>query len=246
MKKKLFSLIIPVYQEEKIIESTLKYYDTELREKFNFELIVSDGGSEDRTKQIAEQFADQVVTRGEELRSISAGRNKGAAKVNSDLLVFINADSLPANKIDFLNLLTEIANKQKYKKYAAFACTILPFPEEELFKDKIFYKFFNTYFKLLNIIGVGMGRGECQIIRKEVFEKVGGYNDTIFAGEDFDLFRRIARVGKIRFLDECIIHESTRRFRKDGYIKTLLLWFFNSIFVLLFNKSLSKSWDPVR
>ena len=42
-----------------------------------------------------------------------------------------------------------------------------------------------------------MARGECQLIRKDIYDKVGGYKDDIVAGEDFELFTRIRRQGKI-------------------------------------------------
>jgi len=67
-----------------------------------------------------------------------------------------------------------------------------------------------------------MGRGECQIVRRDIFEKVGKYNTNLIAGEDFDLYRRIKKNnGNIYYSKEIIIYESPRRFRKYGYLKTL-------------------------
>jgi glycosyltransferase involved in cell wall biosynthesis len=240
-----FSLIIPTFEEEKIIAETLESYQN-FRSRYSFEIIVSDGNSYDNTRKIAKPLCDKLVVTENEIRNISSGRNLGADCANSNLLVFINADSLPSDFNKFFETISQIADNRIYSKYSAFACKILPFPKEQLTRDLFFYSFFNNYFKLLNIIGVGMGRGECQIIRKEVFDNVGKYNNEIYAGEDFDLFRRVARNGKIKFLDEVVIFESTRRFRKVGYLKTLWLWFVNSIFVMLFNKSLSKEWEAVR
>jgi hypothetical protein len=91
-----------------------------------------------------------------------------------------------------------------------------------------------------------MGRGECQIIKKSTIEKVNGYNEKIVAGEDFDLYRRITKVGKVKFLDSFVVFESPRRFRQEGYISTLTKWFLNSVSVLLLGKSYSKEWKPIR
>ena len=92
----------------------------------------------------------------------------------------------------------------------------------------------------------GMGRGECQIIKRSTFLNVNGYNEKIVAGEDFDLYRRIAKFGRIKFLDEFVVFESPRRFRQEGYASTLTKWFLNSVSVLLLGKSYSKEWKPIR
>ncbi|MPN58545.1 hypothetical protein SDC9_206251 [bioreactor metagenome] len=121
------------------------------------------------------------------------------------------------------------------------------FPVDEKFQDKIFYFLHNKYVHLLNILGMGMGRGECQIVKKEVFRQIGGYNSNLVAGEDFDLYRRIVHNGKkILFSKQILINESPRRFRRYGYLKTLWFWTLNSITVMFFNKSVSKEWEPIR
>lgn len=132
------------------------------------------------------------------------------------------------------------------KDIDAIASKVLPFEEETQKRDKIFYFLMNKYFKFLNQIGIGMGRGECQIIKRNTFLQVNGYNEKIVAGEDFDLYRRIAKIGKIKFREDFIVYESPRRFRQEGYISTLTKWFLNSVSVLLLGKSYSKEWKPIR
>ena len=56
-----------------------------------------------------------------------------------------------------------------------------------------------------------MGRGECHILSKKMFEELGGDNEEFAAGEDFDLFARLRKKGKIRFLKSSLIYESARR-----------------------------------
>jgi len=99
---------------------------------------------------------------------------------------------------------------------------------------------------MLNSVGMGMGRGECQVVRKDIFNKVGGNRENLTAGEDFDLFKRIRRHGKILFAKELCIYESPRRYRKIGYWNVTALWFKNSVSVVLKKKSLSREWEQVR
>jgi hypothetical protein len=65
------------------------------------------------------------------------------------------------------------------------------------------------------------------------------------AGEDFDLFHRLGKLGHIAFLWDVTVYESPRRFRKLGYVRTSTLWFINFISVLLTKRSWSKHWHRV-
>ncbi len=242
------SVIIPVYNEEKIIGKTLRYYTDELKYKYSFELIVSDGGSKDRTVEIAEKYADKVVKHnGKTRQNIAQGRNRGAEAASGDVLVFINGDTRPDDPETFFKMIKQwMDGFDADKSESAIACHVKSFPEETTFKDDIFYSLHNLYVQLLNSLGFGMGRGECQIIRTDIFKIVGGYDDNIVAGEDFDLYRRINKISKVKFSKQLKVLESPRRFRKQGYIKTIFLWTINAVWVILFGRSISKEWEAVR
>lgn len=245
LKDPKISVIIPVYKEEKILEKTLKLYSPELRRKYNFELIISDGGSKDKTVEIAKKYADKIVVHNEKRRqTIAEGRNMGAEVAKGETLVFINADTFPVDIEDFFSHILNWTNNKR--KFGALACYVSAFPEEEQLKDKIFYNLHNSYVNFLNKLGLGMGRGECQVVRKDVFSTSGKYNSLLVAGEDFDLYRRIAKVSKIKFDKRIHVYESPRRFRSYGYIKTLFYWLVNSITVMMFNRSASKEWEAIR
>ncbi len=246
--KALISLVIPVYMEEKILESNLINFTKELRDYYSFELIVSDGGSSDRTVEIARKYADKVVVHNKkERQTIAAGRNRGAEVASGDVIVFLNGDTFPAYIEEFFDVIFKFAkNNIQYKKYSALACYVSSLPEEELFKDRVFYFLHNSYVHFLNLIGLGMGRGECQVVRTADFNKINGFRDSIVAGEDFDLFRRLSAIGKIKFEKKLHVLESPRRFRKYGYFKTVFFWTLNSLSVWFFGKSVSKEWEAVR
>jgi glycosyltransferase involved in cell wall biosynthesis len=240
----LVSLIIPALNEEKLIADTLAQFTPELRKKFNIEIIISDGGSIDRTLQIAEGSADSILqpVKGEK-QNISKGRNNGAQHAAGKYLFFLNADTRIAEVNSFfektLPLLTD-------PKTAALTMKFGVFPEEKKLSDSIFHSLYNYYVFILNKLGMGMGRGECQIVKKDLFEKIKGYNETLAAGEDFDLYRRIKKFGKIKYLRNLIVYESPRRYRKYGYRKVFWDWTKNSFSVVLKNRSVSDTWDPVR
>ena len=89
------SLIIPTYFEENLLEQLLKEFTYELKQKYNFELIVSDGGSTNATISIAKKYVDKLVVKTkEERQTIAEGRNDGAKAAEGEVLVFLNADCI--------------------------------------------------------------------------------------------------------------------------------------------------------
>jgi glycosyltransferase involved in cell wall biosynthesis len=238
------SIIIPTLNEEKLISQTISQFTAEIKEKFNIELIISDGGSKDKTLNLLNRVVDSVITvKPGEFQNISAGRNAGVGQANGDLLYFFNADTFIQDIEEFFK---KTVSSFKDRKILACTCNIKVFPNEAIFKDRVFHSFYNNYVRMLNSLGMGMGRGECHIIRKDVFLHVKGYNESLSAGEDYDLFRRIRKLGKIKFLKNLTVYESPRRYRKFGYRKVIGDWTRNSLSVLFKNRSVSKVWEAVR
>ena len=60
--KKKISIIIPTLNEEKYLERLLSQIDRKLKSRFNIELIISDGGSKDLTIEIANKYADRIIS----------------------------------------------------------------------------------------------------------------------------------------------------------------------------------------
>lgn len=240
-----YSIVIPTYNEEKLLPQILRQLtDKRLRERFDFEIIVSDGKSTDNTVKVAEKYADKVIVhKGEKRQNIAEGRNCGAENSEGEVLIFLNGDILIENPLVFFE---RIENSFSKDKYLAMTCRIEVFPEERKTIDKIFHGFYNYYFYSLNLIGIGMGRGECHIIFRNVFFENKMYDRSLAAGEDFDLYKRIRKHGKILYDMKMKVFESPRRYRKYGHFNILFKWLFNSIYVMIFKKSLSKEWEPVR
>ena len=240
-----YSIIIPTLNEEKLLPELLKQINNpELRSKFDIEIIVSDGGSKDKTIELALDSSDIIkVHTLHERQNIAGGRNAGAKYASGEILIFINGDVLVPDIIDFFKY---IESNFVNSKYLGMTCRVKVFPSEEILLDKLYHAGYNSYFRMLNSLGLGMGRGECQIVRKEVFVKVNGYNEKLAAGEDFDLFRRIRQLGKILYAKDIRVYESPRRFRKIGYKGVTWSWVKNGFSVLLKNKSISKEWEQVR
>lgn len=247
-KQPNFSLIIPVLDEEKLIVNTLKLFNNSLKSKYNYEIIITDGGSKDKTIELAKSYSDIIIQIDNEYKqTIAEGRNVGSIVSNSDFIVFMNIDSYPQNIESFLEQIYSWSiGTSNLSEYDAITCKVNVFESEKKMKDNIFYFILNNYFSILNSLGIGMARGECILINKQLFNEYGGFNPNLAAGEDFDLFFRIAKKYKTYFAKDLVILESPRRFRKNGYLHTLGQWFLNSIYVMIFGKSYSEKWEKVR
>ena len=234
--------------EEKLLEGTLSVYSRELRERYNAELVVSDGGSTDATIEIAERHADTIIQHKEERRqTIAEGRHQGALAAQGHVLVFINGDTVPADVERFFDTVTAFAKREgPYARGSALACPVHVGPHESKPLDAVFHSLQNGYTRLLNVFRLGAGRGECQIVRREVYDLVGGYRVDLAAGEDFDLFARIGLKARVRFASEVLVYESPRRFRKFGYLRILYWWSLNALSVLFTGHSSSDEWEAVR
>lgn len=238
------SIVIPAFNEEKLLPQILEQFPPGLLAAEDAELIVSDGGSGDRTVDIARAHGATVVQHTEERRqTIAEGRNRGAEAARGQLLVFINADIRISDPAHFLR---EARRLSAVAGVAGLTTVVHVFPEEERLSDRIFHLWHNAYVRFLNLIGEGMGRGECQILTAEMFHRVGGYNAAMVAGEDYDLFRRVRKHGRILMLPGVTVFESPRRFRKYGYLHILWGWSRNALAVIFRNKSSSEEWEAVR
>ncbi|MDX1438992.1 MAG: glycosyltransferase [Rubricoccaceae bacterium] len=242
------SVVVPTLNEEKTLEKVLGPLRA-LAATLDLELIVSDGGSTDGTLSLSLALADRVVTHeSEEPQTIAAGRNAGARQSKGDILLFFNADvEFPPNLESYLNDMIEAAHES-----GAATCRVAVHPNRAVLADRIVLGICNALFWGWNRLGLGMGRGECHVIRRDVFEALGGYDESLVAGEDFDLYRRIAnrarRKGKrgIAFLWKHVVYEDPRRYRQRGYLRTMIDWLLNSISVSFLGRSHSRTWDAVR
>jgi glycosyltransferase involved in cell wall biosynthesis len=238
------SVIIPTLNEEKLLERMLMQFTPLLIERYHIDIVVSDGGSRDGTLAIAARHAHTVVTNPEGIKqTIAMGRNIGARSARGSVFVFLNADTLIGDPESFF---ATVNAEIGAPGLAALTCRVEVYPDERRAQDRAFHGFYNWFFAMMNNVGMGMGRGECHIMTREVFEAVHGYADRIAAGEDYDLFRRLERVGRVRFLTSVVVYESPRRYRRYGYLFVTVSWFINFLAVFFLRRSILSEWKPVR
>jgi glycosyltransferase involved in cell wall biosynthesis len=213
-----FSIVVPALNEAKYIERCLRSIRKQSFE--DFELIVKDGLSKDRTAEIAMKHADHVISR----KDFSAGdaRNQGARVARGDILVFVDADTiLPPNALERFSLLL------KNERIVGGSCRKVP--DSKSLGDRLFYELTN-FCNLLSIpLCIGGAHGNCMFVRKKIFEKVGGFDPRLKIAEEQDLVRKLKRFGKFVFLLDLKVVESPRRVRRVGRLRLALIWLFGTI-----------------
>lgn len=238
------SIIVPTLNEEKLLGCMLAQFSPAVKERYGLEVIVSDGGSSDRTLEIARGGADVVVENAPCVRqTIAMGRNAGAVLARGSLLIFLNADTLIADVDAFFQA---IERHITVPGTVALTCSVMVFPQERRLSDRLFHGFYNWFFSTMNKVGMAMGRGECHIIKKQIFDELHGYGTQIAAGEDYDMFRRLETKGRVKFIREIVVYESPRRYRKFGYAYVTASWFLNFLSVFFLRRSISGEWKAVR
>ncbi len=196
------SIIIPTHNEQNYLPRLL---DSIKKQNFtNYEVIVSDANSTDKTRQIALDFGVRVVEGG----MPATGRNRGAEAAGGDVLLFLDADVVLEDS-DFLQ---KIINEFKERKFDIATCRLNP--ESDRFVDLFFHLFYNFYVEKLALIP--HAPGFFILIKKDLFRKIGGFDESITLCEDTDLTIRAAKTGKFGFLKSKRIKVSVRRFDTDG------------------------------
>lgn len=203
----MISIIIPAYNEEPCLSSTI-HRIRKLPNSNKVEVIVSDGGSTDQTRALAEQAGARVVTSPRKGRS--AQMNFGAAAAKGDILYFLHADTLPSPEFvqDILNAVN--------KGYCS-GSFMLDFDHKHWFLDLNcwFTRFDYNYFRFGD---------QSLFILKDVFFKTGGFCEKHIVMEDQEIISRIKKQGSFIVIRKPVL-TSARKYLENGIYKTQAIFF---------------------
>lgn len=211
-----FSVIIPAFNEEKYIGKTLE--SLKLQSFKDFEIIVGDSYSSDRTIQIAEEYGAKIVQTSK--RSVGAGRNAAAKQAQGKILVFIDADTVAAE-----NLLKEIKQRiESDPSISGGTCPILFDSENSTRQFPLAWLFGDILIRILIRIGFPHIYGICAFYQKKVFSRAGGFREDLALYEDHEFAQRVKGFGKLIFIKNTHAKTSTRRYKKWGIFKQTRIW----------------------
>lgn len=239
----VISIIIPTLREEQFLERTLKNLKTL---QLPHEIIITDGGSTDKTLEIARRYTDKIVVWDQPRRqTFGEAKNAGAALATGKFLVFIDADVIIPEPETFFEEMLAAFNKNP--KLVALTVPLQPLSENKSIIDKLFSAPLNYFYVVSNnIFHSGNSSGEFQMVRAEVFKKIGGFSEHLAAGEDNELFRHLAAHGRTLSHRKLHVQHSLRRAHKLGWLRTYGIWTKNGLSVMFRGKAAYKEWPVVR
>jgi glycosyltransferase involved in cell wall biosynthesis len=177
-----FSIITITFNAESFLSKTL---DSLFFQKFiDFEHIIWDGGSEDRTLEIASSYPSKIH-KGEDI-GIADAMNKGAQLAKGEILLHLHADDLLAHE----NVLSHV--DVLFKQYPNLdwlygVCHTIDENGERITKGQ-FTPFSPSKLKKYNTIP-----HPATFVKRELFEKVGGFDPNLKYCMDYDLWLRLAQ-----------------------------------------------------
>jgi len=207
--KSVISAIIPTLNEEKTLEATILSVRAN---QYQSEIVVVDGGSSDRTLEIANRLADRVIITSRRGRQYQ--ENVGAKGAKGDTLLFLHADTVVSPTL----LQSIITSLQDQDTVAGGAHLMYSSPERFRYKALCVLRDMGS-----RVLGIS-GMGSSFFIRRETFWLRGGFDEGMNE-EAVDMCKRLRGLGKHVMLDE-VVRTSPRRYESCGFIKTVSAWAF--------------------
>ena len=219
----MISIIIPTLNEEKYLPDLLDLIKNQ--NFFDYEIIISDGASEDKTLEIAKKYNCRVIFGNKNKRHPSIQRNSGAKIAEGDILLFLDADTRFYDKNFLEKIISDFENKN-----LGSASFYLDFKSNKFFYKfyYCFYNFFAFLAQYINPVAVGAGIA----IKKDIHEKIGGFDESLFIGEDQYYCNQAAKFFKFRLIKKTKIFFSIRRFEKEGRWKLFFKILYGVFYVL--------------
>lgn len=216
MNNKL-TIVIPCKNEEAYI---VKLFQSLLKQTYDIRqtsIIVADAQSTDRTRAVIEAFKQQhqlniqIVEGGYP----AVGRNRGAQLATSEYLLFLDAD-VELHESNFIEKLIEFADENNLDAVGTLVKT-----KNGNWLDRFIWMnltLFMHVFAQFRPFSTGM----TIFVRRNVFEDLGGFDESMILGEDVELTSKF-NASRFKVLNIHIL-TSNRRFKESGYFRTMLLY----------------------
>ncbi len=222
------SVVVPTFNEEKGLERFLSQFKRQTLPRNEFEIIVVDGNSTDRTRQIAEKYANVVMI--QKSKGVGGARNDGIETAKAEIVATTDADVLVAPF--WLEKIYSHFEKDK-------ELVLLFGPNYPITKDPVI-RFFGGLKRMFNQIFAAfhityLAEGPNTAFRKKSLLKAGGYSD-IPVMDDTEITSRMRHLGKIIYDNSIFVYASVRRIKKKGTSRTGFVLLTSYFKLVLFGK----------
>ncbi|WP_052446513.1 glycosyltransferase [Geoalkalibacter ferrihydriticus] len=195
------SIVIPTFNNEEYILDAL---ESVINQSYkNIEIVVVDDGSTDGTQYALEKYKNKIKYIYQKNRGVSAARNKGISVSTGDFICFLDSDDIfEKNKIE-KQLKIHKENEQLCVSYTDMAI----FNGGKNF-EKSYHKKNNmncqSGFIFKNVVLGNIISTITVMIKREVFNNVGLFDESLNIGEDYDMWLRIASQYEVGYVPEVL------------------------------------------
>lgn len=196
----LFSIVVTTKNEEKNIASCLESIQFQTYPQEKIEIIVVDNNSIDRTKEIAKRYTDLVFNKGPER---SKQRNFGILeKAHGKYLIYLDADMILSS-----SLIEKAVEKLEQENLIALYVPEIVLGDSFWSKARRFERSFYD----------GTVIDCVRVIRKDAFQKTGGFDLEMTGPEDWDFDKKIRNLGKVALVDQYNFEQINKSLRKINF-----------------------------
>lgn len=179
------SVIIPTYNRARIIKEAV---ESVLAQDYkNFELIVVDDGSQDNTSEILASYGNDIRMLVQENRGVSAARNRGIAEASGRFVAFLDSDDLwlpqkLSTQVEFFNQSPDALICQTEEVWIRDGIRVNPKKRHKKPSGMIFEP----------SLELCLVSPSAVMIRRDLLDGAGGFDESLPACEDYDLWLRIS------------------------------------------------------
>ncbi len=214
------SIIIPSKNEQENLPSLLETIRGQSFE--DYEIIVADAHSTDKTRTIAESFGARVI----DGAMPGPGRNRGAAVAKGDIFVFFDADAELGHK-DFLR---DCVEEMEERALDVATCRLKANADKAL--DHALHDIYNAFTVATERI-LPHAPGSCIFARREAHVALNGFDEEVVFAEDHDYARRAKKIGfKFGIMRRQKITVSVRRLEEDGRVSIAIKYVFGELHMI--------------
>ncbi|WP_394168166.1 glycosyltransferase [Saccharospirillum alexandrii] len=199
------SIVIPCFNEERELPATLSALIKYIPSAYSYEIVIVDNGSTDRSIEIATSYNVKLIE--SKSNTVAGVRNEGVTHCNGDILVFLDADVEVTKAWE-----SELGYALRSLKETDILGSHCSVPNS----DKILFKYWYKAIEVNSSSHVGTGH---MILYKTLFERLGGFNEGLTTGEDYDFCNRVKlKGGKVLENEKLVVYH-------NGYPETLVEFF---------------------
>lgn len=179
------SVVIPAYNEEKYLARCLVSLQDQTFPKDQYEIVVVDNNSSDRTAEIAREHGVKVVHFAK-IQGVSATRQEGIEKARADIVLFTDAD-ITVSK-DWIEKIDKIMSDEHI---LCMGGSVYPRRANGMIVSLFFL--YDYALRVHQVFGKMLPWGSNMAVRKEALHAIGGFDLHIPSAEDWDVSMRIQK-----------------------------------------------------